>query len=75
MGKFFRKVFQGYPLNGIYADGEDPGKYEEGKMGTSIIFRLGHGVKMSEVLAKIQMIDLLHIESRPIGDQGKFEKS
>ena len=71
MGKFFRKVFQGYPLNGIYADGEDPGKFEEGKIGTSIIFRLGHGVKMSEVLAKIQMIDLLHIESRPIGDQGK----
>ena len=71
MGKFFKNYFKGYPLNGTYADGEDPGKFEEGKMGTSLIFRLSTGAKMSEVLSQIQMIDLLHIESRPIGDQGK----
>ena len=65
----FKSRIKGYPVNGAYKEGEEPGSE---KMGTSIIFKLPENGSLATALACLEGVDLVHIESKP-DVTGKYE--
>ena len=63
-------LFQGYPVNGIYAENRE---LDATNIPTSIIFSLSKYSKgLADALMCLKTIDLIHIESKNLGDTFEF---